>query len=206
MRKQLLHFFGALLISATISSTAWAQSAEQALQTVKQSVSVVLADLKANEATYRSNPASLNRMIDQKMLPYFDTDSMAKLVLGTNWKSASKSQKSEFINAFKTMIMRKYAIQLLDFTDATVEYAQPTKVKRKRTKIKATVTNQNGKSYPLVLSMSYRQGKWRGYDVSLDGISVITTYRSSVGEEVSRRGLQAVIDDIKSKNASGAVE
>lgn len=206
MKQAIIKFSAAAVLSLAITGSALAQTAEGALDTVKKSVSVVLADLKAHKAEYQRNPAALNRMIDEKMLPYFDVDAMARLVLAKHWKKASAAQRQEFLDEFKQLVMRTYSSSLLDYTDATVKYGTPDKVKRNRTKIDVTVTNSNGKKYPLMLSMGYRNGQWKGYDVSLDGLSVITSYRGSIGEEVAQKGLQAVIDEIKAKNARGETQ
>ncbi len=206
MKKTMMKFLATVTLSVAMTGSALAQTADDALATVKQSVAIVLADLKANKAEYESNPVALNRLIDEKMLPYFDADAMARLVLAKNWKNATPNQRQEFLDEFKQLVMRTYSKSLLDYTDAVVEYGTPTPIKRNRTKIDVTVTNSNGKVYPLTLSMGYRNGQWKGYDVSLDGLSVITSYRGSIGEEVARRGLQAVIDEIKMKNANGEVK
>lgn len=190
------------IFSTSLAVSAWAQDAQEALNTVKEQVSVVLADLKANKTVYQENPAALNRMIDSKMVPYFDTQSMARLVLGKHWKKATKVQQQAFLQEFKRLIMRKYSEGLLQYTDAQVTYGEPSPVRKNRTKIDATISS-HGKSYPLKLSMAYHKGEWKGYDVSIDGLSVITSYRSSIGEEVSQKGIQTVIDDITQLNAQG---
>lgn len=204
MIKLLMQFTSALVLTGAMTLSAWAQTAEQALETVKQSVAVVLADLQVNKTQYQSNPALLNQLIDNKMVPYFDAEAMARLVLAKNWNEATPLQQQTFLDEFKQLMMRTYSSALLDYTDATVTYGVPTPIKRKRTKIDVTVTS-NGTVYPLTLSMGYREGKWRAYDVALDGLSLITSYRSSVGEEVAEKGLQRVIDDIKALNIKGGV-
>ncbi len=206
MKKTIMKFLATTVLTVAMTGSAIAQTADDALATVKQSVSIVLADLKANKAEYENNPVALNRLIDEKMLPYFDADAMARLVLAKNWRNATPAQRQEFLDEFKQLVMRTYSKSLLDYTDAVVEYGTPTPIKRNRTKIDVTVTNSNGKVYPLTLSMGYRNGQWKGYDVSLDGLSVVTSYRGSIGEEVARRGLQSVIDEIKAKNARGEVQ
>lgn len=203
MKKIITQIALMLMLGMAIMHNAFAQTAEEALATVKTQVSTVLADLKENEAYYKKNPANLNSMIESKMDDYFDADIMARLVMGKHWKKATKQQKKEFIQEFKQMILRTYSSSLLDYTGAKVDYGKAKKVKRNRTKIDATVVSPTGKTYPLTLSMIYRNGKWKGYDVSMDGLSVITSYRSSVGEEISQKGLQAVIDDIKQLNLKG---
>lgn len=206
MIKNLKQIGYAAILTALMAGQAVAQTAEGALDTVKKSVSIVLDDLKANKASYQKDPAALNRMIDEKMVPYFDIEIMAKYVLGKNWKSATKQQQADFLSEFKQMIMRTYSASLLDYTDAEVTYGEPDEIKKKRTKVKATVVNNAGKRFPLELSMRYKNNKWLGYDVSLDGLSVVTSYRSSVGEEVAQKGIQAVIDEMKVLNAKGQVK
>ncbi len=203
MKKGIGTWALASLLALGMTTAAWAQDAKDALNIVKEQVSVVLADLKANKSRYQSNPAALNDMIDSKMVQYFDTEAMARLVLGKHWKNASKDQQKTFLKEFKQLIMRTYSKSLLDYTNATVTYDKTLPVKKNRTKINATINNSDGKSYPLKLSMAYRNGQWKGYDVSVDGLSVITSYRSSIGEEVSKKGLQTVIDEIKELNRQG---
>ncbi len=205
MKKRLTKSIITLFFSGLMAFSAVAQTAEEALEVVKKSTAIVLADLKANKAKYQSDPAALNHLIDTKMLPYFDAEAMARMVLARNWKSATPEQRKEFLDEFKQLLMRTYSSSLLDYTDATVRYGKPTPLNRNRTKIDVTVTNADGSVYPLTLSMGYREGKWRGYDVAMDGLSVITSYRGSLGEEIEQKGLQAVIDEIKQKNAQGAV-
>lgn len=205
MKKRLTKTIITLFFSGLMVFSAAAQTAEEALEVVKKSTAIVLADLKANKAKYQSEPAALNHLIDTKMLPYFDAEAMARLVLARNWQEATPEQKKEFLDEFKQLLMRTYSSSLLDYTDATVRYGKPTPLNRNRTKIDVTVTNADGSVYPLTLSMGYREGKWRGYDVAMDGLSVITSYRGSLGEEIEQKGLQAVIDEIKQKNAQGAV-
>lgn len=203
MKKLLLQTVISVLMLLGAGSQALAQSKEGALEMVKQSVSLVLSDLKQNKAKYQANPVELNGMIDEKMVPYFDIDIMAKYVLGKHWKNASAEQQQTFINEFKQLIMRTYSASLLDYTDAQVIYGQPDEIEKNRTKVKVTVINNAGKKFPLQLSLRYRKGQWLGYDVSLDGLSAVTSYRSSLGSEVAQKGLQKVIDEIKALNAAG---
>ncbi|MGY0399180.1 MAG: MlaC/ttg2D family ABC transporter substrate-binding protein [Ostreibacterium sp.] len=205
MKKTIIQFLWVALLSLTITGHVMAQNAQDALDTVKLSVKSAIDDLKVNKALYQSNPEKLNGMIDSKVLPYFDTEAMARLVLAQNWRSASASQRSNFLNEFKMLILRTYSTRLLAYTDAKFKYGQPTPVKKNRTKIEVTVLHDNGQTHSVRLSMGYRNSKWKAYDVSMNGLSVITSYRSSIGEEISKEGLQTVIDEIKELNAKGQV-
>lgn len=203
MKKLITKMTMAVVFSVAVMGNVVAQTAEEALASVKEQVTTTLADLNANKTAYQNDPAKLNAMIESKMMAYFDADFMARAVLGKKWKSASKQQQEDFVNEFKQMLLRSYSSQLLDYTESTVTYGKPGKVKRNRTDIDVTVTNPDGRSYPLTLSMVYRNNQWKGYDVSWEGLSAITSYRSSLAEEISQKGLQQVIDDIKQLNVGG---
>lgn len=203
MKKIIKKITVSLVLLTFFMTQAMAQSATEALEIVKIQVSTVLTDLDNNKARYQNDPRLLNTMIESKMIQYFDADIMARLVMGKHWKNTTEQQKNDFVNEFKQLILRTYSTSLLDYTGAKVEYGKPTEVKRNRTKINVKVTSPTGMVYPLTLSMIYRNNQWRGYDVALDGLSVITSYRSSIGEEISRKGLQTVIDDIKQLNLRG---
>lgn len=206
MKSIRLGMIYSLLVLFGLTSVAKAQNAEDALNMVKKSVSIVLLDLKANKQKYKTNPAALNRMIDTKMVPYFDTDVMSKYVLGKNWRNATVAQRKEFYDEFKQLIMRTYSNGLLDFSNAVVHYGKPDPIRKNRTKVKVTIINNAGKKFPLELSLRYKNGKWKGYDVSMDGLSVITSYRSSIGQEVAQKGIAKVIQEVKDLNARGAVK
>ncbi len=93
MKQTIIKFLATTVLAITMTGSALAHTADDALATVKQSVAVVLADLKANKAEYESSPAALNRLINEKMLPYFDAEGMARLVLAKNWHKATSAQR-----------------------------------------------------------------------------------------------------------------
>lgn len=206
MMKQII-CTGVLLFA--MCHAAMAQTAQEALDTVKKSVAIVMQDLQANESKYKQNYSALDSMVDTKMLPYLDAKKMAILVLGKSWKNAAPAQRSAFINEFKQLMMRKYSSQLLDYTGAEFTYGDPTKVRHSasgsRTKIPVTI-HSNGKTYPLLLSMGYSNGQWKAYDAKLSGVSLIVSFRSSVGMEVAQKGIDQVITEMKAQNAAGTVE
>lgn len=207
MKKIAINFTYAICILLSLMGRASAANTEEdALAMVKKSVSIALLDLKHNKEKYKTNHVALNHMIDTKMIPYFDTSVMSKYVLGKNWKNATEGQRTAFYNEFKQLIMRTYSNGLLDFSNAEVSYGTPDKIRKNRTKVKVDIVNNAGKKFPLELSLRYKDGQWKGYDVSMDGLSIITSYRSSIGEEVAQKGIQAVIEEIKALNAKGAVK
>jgi len=203
MKKWILRLFTGLAIATT--TLVMAQNINDAVYAVKQSVGTLLADLKQNQSLYESNPEALSQMIDHEIAPHFDIAIMARYVLGRHWHKASNTERQDFIREFEQMTLRAYSSSLLDYINASVTYGKPDTIKKKRTKVRVTIS-ANGNNYPLMLSMRYTKGKWLVYDVSLDGISIITTYRSSLNQEIEQKGLAAVIADIKAINANAKLQ
>ncbi len=183
-------------------SFASAQTADEAVATVKKSVETLQADLKTHKSTFNSNPKLIEDALKRDLVPYLDTHVMAQYVLGKNWRKASPQQREEFLDAFQSMLLRTYAKSFLDYTDAEVKIDNPGAVENNKIKVKGSVT-ANGSTTEFTLSMRYGNGGWKAYDVVVEGLSLVTSYRSSVGSEIDQKGIDAVIDEMRSLNFKG---
>ncbi|PID58449.1 MAG: hypothetical protein CR957_00220 [Gammaproteobacteria bacterium] len=207
MKHYLLKITLAAALSLSMAVSALAQNADDALAVVQNSVEVMLSDLKQNKARYQQDSLALNQLIEGKMLPYFDETRMAAKALGISvWKSATPQQRRDFVNEFKSLLMRSYSTELLNYADASVTYGQPVALDAKYTQVDANITNSDGNSYQVSLKLRYnRRGQWLIVDVATEGFSFITSYGSQLKEKLETIGLQGVIDEYKALNASGAV-
>ncbi len=180
-----------------------AQTADEAVATVKKSVETLQADLKKHKSEFNSNPKLVEDALKRDLVPYLDTHVMAQYVLGKNWRKATPKQREEFLDAFQSMLLRTYAKSFLDYTDAKVKIDDPGAVENKKIKVKGSVT-ANGGTTEFTLSMRYGEGGWKAYDVIVEGLSLVTSYRSSVGSEIDQKGIDAVIDEMRSLNFKGS--
>ncbi len=205
MKNYLMKLALAGFLALSMTTSALAQSADEALNVVKESVEVVLSDLRQNRQLYQQDPSALNQLVNNKMLPYFDETKMARLVIGRDqWRKASKAQRRAFIDEFKQVMMRTYSSELLDYANAKVIYGKPTLYKKKLVIVDATVINR-GNQYHLTLRLNNRTGKWLIIDVLSDGVSAVKMYKDALQPKIAKQGLQAVIDEYKTMNATGAV-
>jgi len=76
----------------------------------------VLKELDAHRAEMRKDPQKIRKLVDDLLLPHFDTEYAARLVLGKNWRTASEPQRKRFIEAFYQSMLQNYGEALLDFT------------------------------------------------------------------------------------------
>lgn len=206
MKNKIMQLTMATALTLSMTASALAQTAEDAVAVVKASVTMVLSDLKQNKSLYEQDPTALNQLITNKMLPYFDERAMAVKVLGQNWRTATAQQKQDFINEFKQLAMRTYSSNLLDYADATVSYGNASLLSKNRiAQVDVSVKNSDGKVYPLMLTLINKKNQWKIMDVSMEGLSVVTIYHDALAEEIAQKGLQGIIDEYKALNRRGAV-
>jgi phospholipid transport system substrate-binding protein len=127
---------------------------------------------------------------------------MARLVLGKYWRRANDEQKTTFEKEFRLLIVRTYATALLEYTDEVIEYP-PTRLKPGDDDVTVqTVINQPG-GVPIPVNYSLHlteAGQWKVYDMVIDGISLVTNYRSSFASEIRRGSLDDLIGKLVEHN------
>ena len=115
------------------------------------------------------------------MLPHIDFQRMSKWVLGKHWRRANIEQREQFVNEFRQLILRTYSTALLEFSEQKVNVlpvraAADAREVTVRTEIQA----QQGPVIPIAYDLYLdKNQQWKVYDLSIDGISLVSNYRSS---------------------------
>ncbi|MFC4314758.1 phospholipid-binding protein MlaC [Steroidobacter flavus] len=167
-----------------------------------------LKDLDANRATYAKDKSKVHELVDKNMLPYFDTAYAAQLVLAKHWRTATPEQRKRFIEAFYQSLLQNYGEALLEFTPDRLKIlpfqGNPAdKVATVRTEIR----RDNGSRVPVNYSLRrLDDGSWKAYDVQIEGVSYVKSFRTDFGSEIDQKGLEAVIQRLEQQVASGTVK
>ena len=113
--KFLTAFVGVLVLgTGTVrAQDANATDPSQLLETAAQNM---LKELDANRDAYRKDPSKIDALVEKDLLPHFDTEYAARLVLGPHWRDATPEQKKRFIEAFYHSMIQNYGKSLVDFT------------------------------------------------------------------------------------------
>ncbi len=154
----------------------------------------LFAALDANRAAIRKDPEKAFPLVDRILLPHFDTDYAAQLVLGQHWRSATPEQRKRFIGAMYFALLRTYGGAIGDFT------ADRFKIKPFRgdlaapsVTVQTTVTRASGAVIPVDYRVRHTDEGWKAFDVIIEGISYVKNYKTDLGAEISQKGLDAVI-------------
>ena len=170
---------------------------------VKNATEEMLQALSDNEAALKEDPSKIYDLVDSILIVHFDFEKMSKLALGKNWKKADASQRAEFTEEFRLLLVRTYSTAMLEYTGEEIKML-PFKgdVSKKKVKIKTEVLQPAGPSIPMTFSMYLNKASaWKVYDIKIDGISLVTTYRTSFARQIRVEGMDALIASLDKKNA-----
>jgi phospholipid transport system substrate-binding protein len=170
---------------------------------VKQTVDSLVQKIQSNRDLYKEDPAALDQMIEETLIPVIHVDRMARLILGKYSRQASADEIASFATEFKTFLKRSYGAALLDYTgDEKVSYQQlNAKPGADKVVIRADLISSDGQTYPVKLFMSNRKDdRWRAYNMEVVGINLVSTYRSTFGETAARIGVSGLTEELRKKN------
>lgn len=143
----------------------------------------------------------LYRLVDETLMPHADFQRMSRLVIGKYWNQASSEQRADFKKEFKRLLIRTYAVALQKASPETIIYLPARESARPdRSVVRTEVRAAGAEPLPVHYYMHSRSGRWLVYDVRIEGISLVVNYRASFGTEISKIGIQGLIDNIKQKN------
>lgn len=163
----------------------------------------VLADLDKNRALYRKDAAELRKMIDKYLLENFDTEYAARLVLAKNWRTATPEQRKQFIDAFYQSLLQSYGNSLLDFTaDRLKILPYQGKAEDTTATVRSEIRRDNGSKVPVNYTLRKTANGWKAFDVTIEGISYVKSFRTDFGTEIEQKGLDAVIKRLQTQQAA----
>ena len=169
-------------------------------QLIDSAANAMLKELDARRAEFRKDPSKVYALVDRILLPYFDVDYAARLVLAKHWRTASADQRKRFVDAFYRSLLNNYGDALVEFTGdrirvfpGNVDPAATTAV------VRTEVKRSNGEKIPVNYSLRKGEHGWKAWDVTIEGISYVKSFREDFGSEIDQKGLDAVIQRLESR-------
>jgi phospholipid transport system substrate-binding protein len=177
-----------------------AQTAQQRgpSEIVEGVAQAMLEDLDANREAYRRDPSKISALVEKHLLPHFDTPYAAQLVLGKHWRTATPEQRQRFTDAFYKSLLRNYGSALSEFTgDRLKVFPLQADPAADRATVRTEVKRSNGTRVPVNYSLRKTADGWKAWDVVIEGISYVKSFREDFGAEIDQKGLDAVIERIE---------
>ena len=176
-------------------ASAWASVTDEVKKTVDQVVSIVSdSNLKKpqNESKRR---AALKNAISR----IFDYGEMAKRSLGVHWKGRSRSEQKEFVSLFATLLENSYASKIESYENEKILYEKET-VDGDYAEVKSRVVTAKRDEYSLDYRLLKEGSRWMVYDVVIEGVSLVSNYRSQFNKIILNQGYGALVKKLKTKS------
>lgn len=180
---------------------------------VRKTADEILAEIKAHRELYARDYNKLYKMADEKVLLHFDFRRMSQWVLGRSWRDATPEQRERFTVEFRDLLVGTYSQALLNYNDQEIIYL-PVQSKPGDTEVLVkTEVKQTGGQPNIPIYYSFyknKDGAWKVYDITIEGVSLVTNYRSVYATKIRDKGMDALITEIadnnKKKRSAGSVK
>ena len=199
--KTLLALFFSLLLPLAMPLHAQAPAKEQSPEDmVRQITTDVLDAIKQDKSLQAGDKQKALALAEQKVLPHLDFTEMTRLAAGRTWNTATPEQRVRLVAAFRAMLVRTYA-NAIDVYRGQTMMVEPARVPTTATE--TTVRNRYvspGKQpTPVDYAMRKTSGEWKIYDIVVDGISLVLTYRSQFEDSARNSGVEGLIKQLQQK-------
>lgn len=190
------------IVAACLSFTVAAYSMPAPDVLIKETTDKVLSELSAKRSELKADQSKLYRLVDEIILPHFDFERMSRLVLGKHWRTASADQQGKFVGEFKSLLVRTYATALFEYTGQEIVYKPfHDKAGDGRATVRTEIKPNDGPPVPLDYSLAKNDdGSWKVFDIRIDGISLVTNYRTTYSRKIQREGMDGLIATLAQKN------
>jgi phospholipid transport system substrate-binding protein len=200
--KEMLKKFSSVLLAVTLMfgySFALAQE-HPAQSMVVKSITTMLDVLKIEGDRIKADPAYLQSRVDELIVPNLDFNTMTKLAVGKFWKRADAAQKTELVVEFRTLLLNTYTGALSQYSGESIEF-EPFRAEKRddRAVVRSTFSQSAASDVPVVYKLRNKNG-WQIYDIEVNSISLVTSYRSAFANEISNGGIAGLIETLLERN------
>jgi len=188
-----------LMLLAVWMAPVQAQSSPQEL--VETTSEQMLAKLKEERQVLDAEPNRIYDLVNEIVLPHFDFEYMSQMVLAKYWRRAKPDERTAFTAEFKMLLVRTYATSLKEYTDQKLIYLpfRPGSDESQAV-VRTEVDQPGGFPIPIDYKLHLKEGAWKVFDVVIDGVSLVTNYRSSFAKEIRNGGLGSLITTLSERN------
>ncbi|MET0053874.1 MAG: ABC transporter substrate-binding protein, partial [Candidatus Thiodiazotropha sp. 6PLUC10] len=194
--RPMMRLFAILLLTLTFTASLPAAAKVTPSERVKETVNSILEILKDENL----GKTERREMVKSIVRSRFDYDSMSQVILATNWRKATDEQRQQFIILFRELLEQTYFSAMDSYTNQTVRMGRE-RLKGKLANVQTYIVASN-KELPVSYKLRYRNEDWYAYDVAVDGVSLVSNYRTSFRNLVKTKGMEGLLEELAKKVAT----
>lgn len=202
MKRFIALCMGLTMAIAAAGARAEAQAPDALIRNTAQDV---LAIVKQDKDIRNGNMKKILALVEEKVLPHFDFERMTRLAVGRAWRSATPEQRNALTTEFRTLLVRTYTNAFTRYKNQTVE-VKPVNVPAgaDEVTVKTQIINPGTDPDTVDYEMEKTADGWKAFDLTVDGVSLVTTYRGTFSDEVQKSGVDGLIKLLRDKNAANS--
>lgn len=172
---------------------------------IKDTVRDVLTIVKQDKDIREGNQKKILELVDAKVLPHFNFTRMTQLAVGKHWRAASPEQKQTLVTEFRNLLVRTYTKAFTVYRDQNVE-VKPFKLAANATEVtvKTLILKPGEPDIPVNYDMEKTADGWKAFDLTIEGVSLVSNYRSTFSDEVQKSGIDGLIKTLAEKNQAAS--
>jgi phospholipid transport system substrate-binding protein len=200
MKKIIALCLGVLLVALSAGGRANVMAPDDLIRNTAQEV---LTIVKQDKDIRAGDMKKILALVDAKVLPDFDFERMTRLAVGRGWRGATPEQKKTLVTEFRNLLVRTYTNAFTRYHDQIVE-VKPLKVPADADEVtvKSVISSKGSDPDTVDYEMEKTADGWKVFDLTVDGVSLVTTYRGTFADQVQQSGIDGLIKMLVDKNAS----
>jgi len=193
--------FKTILLVACMSLSQTMLAQPSPVPMLERAANEIISTLKENKGNLKNNPNIIYKAVETHLLPNVDVAGMARSVLGRQaWNKASPTERAEFSKAFTRLVIRTYSSPLAQYSDETIQFLPIRGPANDRfIRVNSVIVRSEGQNIPLSYSLISKGGQWKIYDISVEGVSLLQSFRSQFAQVLQHSSISEVIRQMKQK-------
>jgi phospholipid transport system substrate-binding protein len=201
----LFRILALLTFGFAVTAAAQEQNPEQLVQKITDDI---LVTIKSDKQLAAGDKQKALKLAEEKVLPYIDFEESTRLAVGRAWAQATPEQKKRLVSEFRNMLVRTYSNAIEGYAGQSLKVL-PSRGGKQDAKDEATVRTQflraGGKPLPIEFQMHKTEKGWKVFDIAVEGVSLVLTYRSEFDSVVKQEGIDGLIKRLTQKNTPAKI-
>jgi len=191
-----------ILLTLIAPITLLAQQPSQAANTVLEASTRIIDTLQTRREEFQSNTSALRQFIDEELNTIFDREYAARLILGTHGRGADAADISLFADAMTDSLLARYGSLLLEIQgNPQFRYRSQADLPGNRgVKVSTELVRSGGESTPVDYLLRQVDGQWKIFDVSIEGVSYVQTFRTQFDTSLRQKSIRQVAEELRNSN------
>lgn len=198
----LKHFLAVILLFFSFSGAVAASQNVSPYEQTRTAAHQLFTAINKNNAKIKRNPNYLKAIVRENLLPYIQIKYSAALILGQYYKTATRTERIAYFNAFEKYLVQALA-QALSLYSGQAYFTESAKdlTGRDLISVRVTLVNKDKNVEPILLDFQWRKnsrtGEWKAYDMVAEGISMISTKQNEWSTILRTKGIKALTRQLK---------